>query len=78
MLYIECSTLSDEWEIIKAYFLPESTPIMSRPMMSISKDLDISPRDRSTAAITAKLLFSNKVPFLKSVRKIHEKNVKIY
>lgn len=46
--------------------LPESTPIMKRPMMSISKDFAVSPKDSSRAAITAKLLFISKVPFLQS------------
>lgn len=42
---------------------------MSRPMMSISKDLAVSPRDSSRTAITAKTLFSSKVPFLESRKK---------
>ena len=43
---------------------------MSRPTRSISKEPAVSPRERSTAAITAKQLFSSKVPFLP--RREHE------
>lgn len=42
---------------------------MKRPMMSISKDFAVSPRDISRAAITAKLLLASRVPLLQGGRR---------
>lgn len=51
-------------------------PIMKRPMMSISKDFAVSPRDISRAAITARLLLTSNVPLLQGGRQCGKETFK--